>query len=172
MGRKIVPALQRLFPALDDRAIGLLAAEKQRRYRHLAAGGLPLVAGASELIALAAARSVPQAVVTSASAVEIALVLEQLQAHSYFDVLVCGADVSADKPAPDCYLLASARLGVNPQDCWVIEDSLFGIEAAQAAGMRVIAVTTSLAAAELEHADMVVDGFDVGLLATLQALAG
>ena len=57
-------------------------------------------------------------------------------------------DVARGKPAPDVYLAAAAAHGVDPQDCWVVEDSPFGVEAALAAGMRTFAFTGGLHPAE------------------------
>src|SRR4051812_30737991 len=58
-------------------------------------------------------------------------------------VLVCAEDVLHGKPSPDVYLLAAASLGVSPGECVVIEDAPAGIQAARAAGMRVVALTTT-----------------------------
>jgi sugar-phosphatase len=58
-------------------------------------------------------------------------------------VLVCAEDVLHGKPSPDVYLMAAAGLGVDPSDCVVIEDAPAGIEAARAAGMLVVALTTT-----------------------------
>jgi sugar-phosphatase len=58
-------------------------------------------------------------------------------------VLVCAEDVLHGKPSPDVYLLAAASLAVAPSDCIVIEDAPAGIEAARAAGMGVVALTTT-----------------------------
>ncbi len=55
-------------------------------------------------------------------------------------VLVAADDVAANKPAPDGYLLAAQRIGVDPQRCLVVEDSAHGIDAAAAAGMDVAAI--------------------------------
>ena len=55
------------------------------------------------------------------------------------------------KPAPDVFIEAARRLGVAPADCLVFEDAPMGIEAAQAAGMRVVALTTSFQASHFEH---------------------
>jgi mannitol-1-/sugar-/sorbitol-6-phosphatase len=64
-------------------------------------------------------------------------------------VLICAEDVLRGKPSPDVYLLAAAGLGVVPRDCLVIEDAPAGIEAARAAGMGVVAVTTTHPPGEL-----------------------
>lgn len=58
-------------------------------------------------------------------------------------VLVCAEDVLHGKPSPDVYLLAAAGLGVVPKECLVVEDAPAGIEAARAAGMGVVALTTT-----------------------------
>jgi HAD superfamily hydrolase (TIGR01509 family) len=57
-----------------------------------------------------------------------------------FDTLVCAEDYARGKPAPDCFLVAAERLGVNPEDCLVFEDTDMGIEAARAAGMASVRV--------------------------------
>ena len=58
----------------------------------------------------------------------------------YFDQIVCGDMVSHSKPHPEIFLTAAERLGAEPQDCYVIEDSYNGIRAAHAAGMHPIMV--------------------------------
>ncbi len=73
-------------------------------------------------------------------------------------VLVSVDMVARGKPAPDPYLLGARRLGVDPADCIVIEDAPAGIEAGLAAGMTVLAVTTTHAAPELAAAHVVAGG--------------
>jgi sugar-phosphatase len=58
-------------------------------------------------------------------------------------VLVCAEDVACGKPGPDAYLLAAEGLAASPADCLVIEDAPAGVQAARAAGMPVIGVTTT-----------------------------
>ena len=71
-------------------------------------------------------------------------------------VLVDGSAVAVGKPHPEGYLLAARLLGVEPADCLVVEDAPAGIEAGRAAGMRVVALTTSHPAADLTAAHVVV----------------
>ncbi|MFN0066044.1 MAG: HAD family hydrolase [Limisphaerales bacterium] len=77
----------------------------------------------------------------------------------FFSTVVSVQDVGRGKPAPDVFLLAAERLGMPPSACVVLEDSAAGVTAARAAGMRVIAITNSLPAAQLAHADAVVDDY-------------
>lgn len=65
------------------------------------------------------------------------------------DILVCAEDVVRGKPSPDVYLLAAAKMSTLPSECLVVEDAPAGVRAARAAGMRVIALTTTHPAAEL-----------------------
>jgi mannitol-1-/sugar-/sorbitol-6-phosphatase len=58
-------------------------------------------------------------------------------------VLICAEDVARGKPDPDVYLSAAMALGAHPSDCIVIEDAPAGIRAARAAGMAVVALTTT-----------------------------
>lgn len=70
-------------------------------------------------------------------------------------VLVTADDVAAGKPDPEGYLEAARRLGRPPADCVVVEDAPAGVQAALAAGMRVVGLTTTHAAAELQAATLV-----------------
>jgi HAD superfamily hydrolase (TIGR01509 family) len=76
------------------------------------------------------------------------------------DATATGDEVVHGKPAPDIFLLAAKRVGVAPDRCWVIEDSLAGVEAGKAAGMRVVAVEGTFEAAALTDADHVVHDLD------------
>ena len=64
------------------------------------------------------------------------------------------------KPDPEVFLTAAQRIGVEPGDAVVFEDALVGIAAAQAAGMRVVALATTEPKEKLAHADWVVDRLD------------
>ena len=64
------------------------------------------------------------------------------------------------KPAPDVFLLAAEKLGVNPADCIVIEDAPHGIEAAKRAGMISIGLTTTFSNNHLSNANFIADNFN------------
>lgn len=82
------------------------------------------------------ARGIPQAVVSSSSHSWVDGWLEKLGLRGYFSEVICKGDARRIKPAPDLYLAAAQRLGVDPGGCLVIEDSHNGLLAAHAAGMR------------------------------------
>ena len=85
--------------------------------------------------------------------------------------LVTADDVKQGKPSPDQYLLAAARMGIAPSACIVVEDSPPGIESARAAGMRVIALTTTHKREDLAGSDAIVDRLD-SLRLTVREQAG
>jgi beta-phosphoglucomutase-like phosphatase (HAD superfamily) len=86
------------------------------------------------------------------------LALRGLRQH--FGPTVSVQDVARGKPAPDLFLRAAELLGIAPAACVVIEDSVPGVNAARAAGMRVIAITNTTPAERLAEADAVVSDYD------------
>ncbi|MFG2995711.1 HAD-IA family hydrolase [Streptomyces sp. NPDC048340] len=114
-------------------------------------GGVVLLPGTKELLsALPAGR---WAVVTSATRPLAEAPLRE--AGIDFPELVAAEDITRGKPDPEPFLLAAARLGVDPARCVVFEDAPAGLAAGRAAGMRTVALTTTHTAAELD-ADVVV----------------
>ena len=88
---------------------------------------------------------------------EIAMILEAAGLSSLFPVVVAADDVTACKPSPEPYVTAAARLGVDPASCVAIEDSQPGLQAARAAGMRTIGITTTSPRHLLTGADHVIE---------------
>lgn len=80
------------------------------------------------------------AIASSSNREYIEMVVNNFGIVDDFDVIVSGKDVAIGKPAPDIYNTAAQLLGVNPENCIVIEDSRIGVEAAKAARMKVIAI--------------------------------
>jgi sugar-phosphatase len=117
--------------------------------------GVVALPGAMEVLALAS--TLPVAVATSATD-RLARARFAAAGLPVPDVLVTADRVERGKPAPDPYLLAARRLGVDPARCLVFEDAPAGIAAARAAGMTVWAVTTTHNASALTEADRVSPG--------------
>ncbi len=116
---------------------------------------LPTIPGVAALIKQLNSNGYRLALASSASAKRIDLFLTKLRLKKYFPVVVCGDDVRQGKPAPDIFLLAAQKLGLQPKDCVVIEDAENGVLAAKSAGMKCIAYagsahnTDDLSAADL-----------------------
>ncbi len=123
------------LPAID-------LAEFDRHWRHLfnlaVDRGLPLKPGAEALLDRLA--HLPRGLVTSSRRDEAHRKLRIAGIARHFQIVITWDDVTAAKPAPDPYLLAAERLGVDPARCLVFEDSETGAEAAHRAGCRVVQV--------------------------------
>jgi HAD superfamily hydrolase (TIGR01509 family) len=107
----------------------------ERRYRER----LPLIDGASEAVERLA-DAWPLGLASSSNRPIIDLVLREAGLADRFAATVSSEEVARGKPAPDVYLEAARRLGVEPTRCAAVEDSSNGLRAAAAAGMRVVAI--------------------------------
>ena len=126
-----------------------LARRKRDLYQERAQGGLDPVPGIREFLEALARLDVARAVGTSASRWDAERLLDDLGLLRYFDVIVTADDVMLGKPDPEVWTQAARRLRVPAERCVVFEDALVGVQAARAAGMRVIGVTTAHTDAEL-----------------------
>ena len=125
--------------------------EKESLYRELSRGRLTPMKGLHDFIARLKAAGIRVALATSAPEPNVAHTLTELGLNGDFPVIVRGDQVPRGKPAPDVFLEAARQLNVAPADCLVFEDAPMGVAAAQAAGMAVVAVTTSFQAAHFEQ---------------------
>lgn len=144
---KTNPEILRLFLGEDLSAeqAAAYADEKERRYRALYADeAIQPLPGLADFLAQAREQGARLALATSAGRENIAFVLGRLGLSGIFDAVVSAEDVTRGKPDPEAFLLAAQRLGMDPRGCLVFEDSVKGIQAAHAAGMRVVAVLTAL----------------------------
>ncbi len=138
--------------ATPDDEVRRLDDEKERVYRELIRGLVPLSIGAREAVATLHAAGLALAIGTSGPRENADLVLDETGLRPFFPAVVTGADISHGKPAPDCFLLAAERLGLAPTACVVVEDAPVGIQAAHAAGMPVVALIGTHTRATLEAA--------------------
>src|SRR5687768_2946362 len=127
--------------------------EKEGLYRELSRGRLAPLNGLHQLIDRLKQEGIPMALATSAPKPNVEHTLAELDLAGAFPIIVRGDEVARGKPAPDVFIEAARRLGVEPEGCLVFEDAPMGIEAAHAAGMRVVALTTSFQASHFEELD-------------------
>jgi beta-phosphoglucomutase family hydrolase len=153
---------------LPQKTVDLLSEQKERAYREKFYGHVKAHAGAMRLLSMLKQGSFKQALATSAPPENIDLVCNELHIDNYFDVIVAGSEVTESKPSPQIYLRAAEKLGVNPSDCTVIEDSPFGVRGAINAGMKCLAVATTHTVQELYEADKVIQSLeDIDLIGLL-----
>ena len=151
---QIIPML---VEGISSEGVGRLSEWKEQRYREIIAEKLTLPPGVGELLDDLKNSRFLLAVGSSAPRANLDLVLERVQIKDYFDACVTGEEVVEGKPAPETFLKAAEKLGLPPDRCVVVEDAVQGVEAGKAAGMPVVAVTTTRNRTDLSAADIVVD---------------
>lgn len=110
--------------------------------------GLPVKKGVRELMEYLKAQSIPMALASSTRLQVVTQELQQAGLYEYFRAVVGGDQLKRSKPAPDIYLAACEKLGVEPADAYAIEDSYNGIRSSHNAGMCPIMVPDLLPATE------------------------
>jgi HAD superfamily hydrolase (TIGR01509 family) len=132
---------------------------------------LPVFAGVLGLIdAALASGNFRLAIATSGSFEKSRAIVKSVNVPYEKMVHVSGNDVKRRKPAPDLFLLAAERMGIEQGRCVVIEDAPDGVRAAKAAGAKCIAVTNTTSAANLAGADFICDSLEQLDLRTIRNL--
>ena len=139
---------ERLGRPLDERGLAGAIERKHGHYARLVRSDFRLVPGAAEFIESAALEAYQLAIVSGALRREIDLVLDLAGLAPHFAAIVAAEDVTACKPDPGGYLKGLQALDLPASRAVVIEDSLPGVAAAHAAGMRCAMLTTSHAEAD------------------------
>lgn len=111
----------------------------------IAEHGVPVKPGLAGLLGFLEKAGLPCAVATSTNRVRVDPLLQSAGVAGYFFAVICGDEVTRCKPDPEIYLAAAVRLGVPPENCLVLEDSLPGIAAAHSAGAIPVMVPDLLA---------------------------
>lgn len=149
---------------LSENEVAARGFAKEALYREMIAGRIEsmLVPGLREF--LDRHRDTPKAVASNAEPANVDFLLDGAGLRPYFRVVVDGHQVTRPKPYPDVFLRAAGLLGVPPAECLVFEDSHSGVEAAQAAGMKIIGLRTT--EVNLPGAGLIIDNFTSGDLET------
>jgi beta-phosphoglucomutase len=150
---QIIPVL--LDREATDEEIRGIDDAKEAAYRCLVAATLVPVPGAVELVTHLHRMGVRLGVGSSGPRENVDLVLRALGIHECFTAVITAWDVEKGKPDPDVFLKTARGLGLPACRCVVVEDVPAGIQAAHAAGMPCVAVTTTRPAADLSEAERV-----------------
>ena len=136
-----------------------LTAWKQRRFLEIIREEEPIFETLPEMVARLSGRY-KLALASGSFHPVIDVILAMRDLRPFFQAVVSVQDVPRGKPAPDVFLRAAELLKVKAGNCCVIEDSAAGVEAACAAGMRVIGITNSLPREKLAQATHVVSSYE------------
>ena len=125
-------------------------------YENLVKENIDPLPGVRSFIMECKNRGLKIAVATSADRIKLEINLREINLPvSTFDATVNGEEIEHKKPAPDIFLKAAERIGVKPTDCLVVEDAVSGVQAAKAAGAKVLALTTTFNETELSEANWI-----------------
>lgn len=131
-------------------------------YLEIIRGRLKPLPGVPEFVAQCRRRGMKLAVASSADMRKVKGNLEETGlCFDKFDAVLSGEDVEHRKPSPDIFLLAAARIGVEPRRCIVVEDAPAGVQAAKAAGAKCLGITSSFSRQQLAGADWFAPSLDV-----------
>lgn len=144
-----------LSPAEGER----LAWEKEELYRTRFGSEIRPVAGLIPFLTGLRENGARLAVATSGPPENLAYTVDRLEVRKFFDVLLDESHVRELKPSPEVYLKGAELLGIPPDRCVVVEDSRTGVQAALAAGMKVVGVTTSYPPEELRNTHLVIGDY-------------
>ena len=135
---------------LSDADFAVFEARKESLFRRLCRPHLKPIAGLMGFLAESRWLGISMAVATAAGKANREFVLDGLGIASHFHAVIGPEDVRNGKPHPEIFLKAADTLRVDPAHCVVFEDAMSGIEAAGRAGMKAVALATSLAAGEFQ----------------------
>ncbi len=144
------------------KGIDALNEETEAVFREIYAPDIELMAGLEHFLDGIKPYGIKCSVGSSGCRENVMMTWERCGLERWFEAAVCANDVTRCKPSPEIFLTAAKRLGLQPGECIVFEDAISGIEAAKAAGMKVVAITTTLPRERLAEAgaDLIIDSFD------------
>ena len=149
---------------LPEEALGSLLKQKFTAYENIihSSANLKSVDGALTFLKHLSPSIKKLAICSGATRSELLTTLNKIEDGKlvpYFELIITKENVTLGKPSPEGYLKTAMQLGTLPQNCLVIEDTLNGIKAAKAADMKVVALTTTHHASELQQADFVAENY-------------
>ena len=131
---------------VPEEQLEIYAEQREFLYRTLYWSKRRALPGLVDFLKAARAEGFKIGLGTGSGGSTLSYILDHLELRQYFDVVVGKDDVAKGKPHPDTYTATAAGLGVPPESCVVFEDAVLGEQAAYRAGMRCVAVATSLPA--------------------------
>ena len=161
---------------IDEQQIGDIIKEKSQIFEELTKTEGRTIEGVHEFLKMLEQNQIPMAICSGSLLVEIELMLDEARLRHFFTAIVSAEQVKKGKPHPEGFLLALRKLNDHCQppiaanECIVIEDSHWGLQAAEEAGMHTIAVTNSYDAEQLSQAEKVVARLNELSMADLRQL--
>lgn len=121
----------------------VVAAERNSIYVTLVENNLQVIDGLMPLLSYIKSKNLKRAVVTGTTRSTMEIIMKKLNIEDFFDFTICGNEVKVGKPDPWVYNYTLKSLGLNSDECVILEDSINGITAGIKSGCRVIAVNSA-----------------------------
>ncbi|MDO7851071.1 HAD family hydrolase [Hymenobacter convexus] len=144
---------------IPEEQLEIYAEQREFLYRTLYWSKRRALPGLVEFLQAARAEGFKIGLGTGSGGPTLSYLLDHLDLRQYFDVVIGKDDVPKGKPHPDTYTATAAKLGVQPENCIVFEDAVLGEQAAYRAGMRCVAVATTLPAKAFQAPLTVINDF-------------
>ncbi|MDD2792253.1 MAG: HAD family phosphatase [Sediminibacterium sp.] len=133
--------------------------EKEAVYRRIYQPFIQPVEGLTPLLEFLEEHKIPMGIATSGIRVNIDFMFEHIPVRKFFSTIINSEHITHGKPHPEIFLTTAEALHIPPEFCLVFEDAAVGVKAAKAAGMNVVALTTTQTAEELSDSDLIINNF-------------
>lgn len=154
-----IPAI---FGKISPEQVKRYADEKEALFRDLYEDTIRPVDGLLAFLEKLEKQGYAKAIATSAPRENVDFTLRKTNTGKYFQTILDESFVNKGKPDPEIYQKTAEALGYDPKDCVVLEDSISGVKSAKAAGCKVVGITTTHTAKELDETDLIIENF-IGL---------
>jgi beta-phosphoglucomutase len=144
--------------------------EKEALYRKLYAEHIKPIDGLINFLEELEKAKIPKAIATSGIIPNINFMFEHVPIKNYFYSVIDSTQIAQGKPHPEIFLKAAISVNAVPSECIAFEDSVAGIRSAKAAGMKIVAITTTHEAEDMKDADLIIKDYTEISLTKLREL--
>jgi beta-phosphoglucomutase family hydrolase len=159
-GRTNLDAVQQIYKKeMTEEEASKYYLEKEKIYREMYEADIAPIAGLEGFLQELKDQGITMAIATSGIQVNIDFMFDHVPIQKYFKEIINSSHICKGKPDPEIFLRTAEALQIAPENCIVFEDSISGVAAGKAAGMKVVALTTTHIPDELENADVVIKDY-------------
>ncbi|MFZ6010293.1 MAG: HAD family hydrolase [Bacteroidota bacterium] len=159
-GRTNKDWIANVFGKIEPSLVKQYGEEKEALFREIYKNEIRPIDGLVDFLRRLDEQQIPRAIATSAPKANVDFTLKATRMARFFPLILDESFVTRGKPDPEIYLKTVAALGLKPDQCIVLEDSLSGVRAGKAAGCKVVGITTTHTREELHETDLIIDNFN------------
>lgn len=148
------------YISLPDEEIKEMLEKKEKIFKDICEEkGLHPIEGVTYFLDIIHELGIPMALATGAEPGKLDFIFARIDIKNYFKVILTSKETKNGKPNPEIFLNAAEKLGILPSEAMVVEDSVYGVEAAKKGGFRCLALTSTNSPAKLSKADYIIDAY-------------